>query len=84
MRQLIAVVRRPGRSEEGHPERALPLLKDQRVEAFASLLWDGIYTYTCVARATPPGHFVVPPARAEEMYSPEVLARSSSHRVVVK
>ena len=59
-------------------------LRDQRVEAFASLLWDGIHTYTYVARATTPGEFVVPPARAEEMYSPEVFGRSSTDRVVVK
>jgi alpha-2-macroglobulin len=54
------------------------------VEAFASLLWEGIHTYTYVARATTPGDFVVPPARAEEMYSPEVFGRSSTDRVVVK
>lgn len=59
-------------------------LRDQRVEAFASLLWEGIHTYTYVARATTPGNFVVPPARAEEMYSPEVFGRSSTDRVVVK
>ena len=40
----------------------------KRVEAFASLLWDGVYSYTCVALATTPGEFVVPPAKAEEMY----------------
>jgi uncharacterized protein YfaS (alpha-2-macroglobulin family) len=59
-------------------------LRDERVEAFASLLWDGVYEYTYVTRATTPGTFVVPPARAEEMYSPEVFGRSSSDRVIVK
>ena len=43
-------------------------LRDERVEAFASLLWDGVYSYTYVARATTPGDFVVPPPKAEEMY----------------
>ena len=59
-------------------------MRDERVEAFASLLWDGVYEYTYVTRATTPGAFVVPPARAEEMYSPEVFGRSSSDRVIVK
>ncbi|MEZ4859672.1 MAG: alpha-2-macroglobulin family protein [Caldilineaceae bacterium] len=59
-------------------------LRDERAEAFATLLWDGVYTYTYVARATTPGEFVVPPAKAEEMYSPEVFGRSASDRVVVE
>ena len=59
-------------------------LRDERAEAFATLLWDGVYEYTYVARATTPGVFVVPPAKAEQMYSPEVFGRSSSDRVVVE
>jgi hypothetical protein len=59
-------------------------LRDQRAEAFASLLWDGVYQYSYVARATTPGAFVVPPAKAEEMYSPEVFGRSASDQVVVE
>jgi alpha-2-macroglobulin len=59
-------------------------LRDERVELFTSLLWDGVYTYSYVARATTPGTFVVPPARAEEMYAPEVFGRSSTERVVVR
>jgi hypothetical protein len=59
-------------------------LRDERAEAFTSLLWDGVYEYTYVARATTPGTFVVPPAKAEEMYSPEVFGRSSSDVVIVK
>ncbi|MEN4100461.1 MAG: hypothetical protein ROW52_11100, partial [Anaerolineaceae bacterium] len=59
-------------------------LRDERAEAFATLLWEGVYEYTYLARATTPGDFVVPPARAEEMYSPEVFGRSGSDRVVVK
>jgi uncharacterized protein YfaS (alpha-2-macroglobulin family) len=59
-------------------------LRDERAEAFATLLWDGVYTYSYVARATTPGEFVVPPAKAEEMYSPEVFGRSASDRVVVE
>ena len=59
-------------------------LRDDRAEVFTSLLWDGVYEYTYVARATTPGAFVVPPAKADEMYSPEVFGRSSSDRVIVE
>ncbi len=59
-------------------------MRDERVEAFASLLWDGVWDYSYVARATTPGTFVVPPAKAEEMYSPEVFGRSAGDRVIVE
>jgi len=59
-------------------------LRDDRAEAFASLLWDGVYDYSYVARATTPGTFIVPPAKAEEMYSPEVFGRSGSDVVIVE
>ncbi|MFA9406372.1 MAG: alpha-2-macroglobulin family protein [Anaerolineales bacterium] len=59
-------------------------MRDERAEAFTPLLWDGVYDYTYVARATTPGTFVVPPATAEEMYSPEVFGRSSTDWVVVE
>ncbi len=59
-------------------------LRDERAEAFTSLLWDGVYEYTYTARATTPGTFIVPPAKAEEMYSPEVFGRSGTDRVVVE
>ena len=59
-------------------------LRDERVEAFASLLWEGVHTYTYVARATNFGTFIVPPAKAEEMYSPEVFGRSASDVVIVE
>lgn len=59
-------------------------LRDERAEAFTPLLWDGVYEYTYVARATMPGRFIVPPAKAEEMYSPEVFGRSGSALVVIE
>ncbi len=59
-------------------------MRDERAEAFTSLLWDGVYEYTYIARATTPGTFIVPPAKAEEMYSPEVFGRSGSDWVIVK
>ena len=59
-------------------------LRDDRAEAFASLLWEGVYTYSYTARATTPGAFVVPPAKAEEMYAPETFGRGQSDRVIVE
>ncbi|HEX2450928.1 MAG TPA: alpha-2-macroglobulin family protein, partial [Gemmatimonadales bacterium] len=51
-------------------------IRDDRVVFFATQLWRGSYTATYVARATTPGHFVRPPAHAEEMYNPAVFGRS--------
>jgi hypothetical protein len=59
-------------------------LRDERVEAFSALLFEGVYTYSYVARATTPGDFVVPPAKAEEMYNPETFGRSATDRVIVE
>jgi hypothetical protein len=58
-------------------------LRDERVEAFSSLLWEGVHAYRYVARATTPGRFVVAPPRAEEMYSPETFGRGASDVVIV-
>ena len=58
-------------------------LRDDRAEAFAMYLWAGTHRYSYVARATTPGTFVVPPARAEEIYAPEVFGRSGTDKVVV-
>ena len=59
-------------------------MHDDRAKTFTSLLWDGVYEYTYITRATTPGTIVVPPAKAEEMYSPEVFSRSSSDWVIIK
>jgi hypothetical protein len=59
-------------------------LRDQRAEAFTSLLRAGTYTWSYVARATTPGTFVAPPPHAEEMYSPETFGRGASDRVIVE
>ncbi|MBI5531657.1 MAG: hypothetical protein HY898_03005 [Deltaproteobacteria bacterium] len=58
-------------------------MRDERVEAFASLLWEGEHEYSYVARATTPGEFVVPPPKAEEMYNPETFGRGAGDRVMV-
>ncbi len=58
--------------------------RDERAEAFSSLVWGGVYNYSYVARATTPGEFVVPPAKAEEMYHPETFGRTGTDFVNVK
>ena len=59
-------------------------MRDERVEAFSSMVWAGVHEYTYVARATTPGTFVVPPPKAEEMYSPETFGRGASATVVIR
>ena len=59
-------------------------LRDERAEAFSSLLWEGVHTYRYVGRATTPGTFVVPPPKAEEMYAPETFGRGATDRVVIE
>jgi uncharacterized protein YfaS (alpha-2-macroglobulin family) len=59
-------------------------LRDERTEAFTSLLWEGVYNYSYVARATTPGVFIVPPAKAEEMYHPETFGRGKTDRLVIE
>ncbi|MDQ6785460.1 MAG: DUF6049 family protein, partial [Acidobacteriota bacterium] len=58
--------------------------RDERAEAFSSLLWEGVYNYTYVTRATTPGQFVVPPAKAEEMYHPETFGRTGTDFVRIE
>ncbi|MBQ7501502.1 Ig-like domain-containing protein [bacterium] len=59
-------------------------LRDERAEAFRLILPAGKYDYSFIFRATVPGTFVVPPAKAEEMYSPETFGRSEGVKVVIK
>ena len=58
-------------------------LRDERAEAFRSLLWPGVYEWTYSMRATCAGTYTIPPAKAEEMYSPENFGRSSSEKVII-
>jgi uncharacterized protein YfaS (alpha-2-macroglobulin family) len=74
-----AQVRRPRRPPETETN-----MRDERIEAFASLVWEGVHTYSYVARATTPGVFVVPPPKAEEMYHPETLGGGGTDKVIVQ
>jgi len=58
-------------------------LRDERVEAFRSILWPGVYEFSYFARATTAGSFIIPPAKAEEMYSPETFGRSGTEFAVI-
>jgi alpha-2-macroglobulin len=58
--------------------------RDERVEAFTSLLWEGTYTYEYTTLATTPGTFIVPPTKVEEMYSPETFGRAASDKVFIE
>jgi uncharacterized protein YfaS (alpha-2-macroglobulin family) len=59
-------------------------LRDDRVLFFIDHMPPGIYHYRYLARATTLGSFVLPPARVEEMYQPEVFARTGASRVEVR
>ena len=59
-------------------------LRDNRAEAFTTLLSEGVWNYSYLARATTPGNFVVPPAKAEEIYAPETFGRSKTDFVKIE
>jgi len=57
--------------------------RDSRVEAFAKRVYAGTYALSFTATATSPGSYVAPPAKVEEMYTPETFGNTPSQRVVV-
>ena len=57
---------------------------DDRVQLFATRLSEGRHEFTYIVRATTAGTFRTAPARAEEMYSPEVFGRTSTAVIEVK
>ncbi|MGC8763456.1 MAG: MG2 domain-containing protein [Acidobacteriota bacterium] len=57
---------------------------DDRVLLFARRLAAGRHVFSYVARATTQGAFVVAPAYAEEMYSPEVFGRTATEVLEVR
>ncbi|WP_437494697.1 MG2 domain-containing protein [Sorangium sp. So ce1014] len=66
-----------------NPSRFVREVRDDRVLFFVDHMAAGMYRYRYLARATTLGSFVVPPARAEEMYSPEVFGRTGALTVKV-
>ena len=57
---------------------------DDRVQLFATRLGVGSHEFSYVARATTAGTFKTAPARAEEMYTPEVFGRTATTVIEVK
>jgi alpha-2-macroglobulin len=56
---------------------------DDRVQLFATRLAEGRHQFTYIVRATTAGTFRTAPARAEEMYEPEVFGRTATAIVTV-
>lgn len=59
-------------------------LRHQQAEAYAWRLAAGSYQYVFYLRATAPGEYVLPPAKAQEMYAPETLGRSAGAKVIIE
>jgi alpha-2-macroglobulin len=57
---------------------------DDRINLFATRLSDGYHEFSYIVRATTAGTFRTAPARAEEMYEPEVFGRTATAIVTVK
>jgi alpha-2-macroglobulin len=51
---------------------------DDRVQLFATRLSEGLHEFSYIVRATTVGTFRTVPARAEEMYEPEVFGRTAT------
>jgi uncharacterized protein YfaS (alpha-2-macroglobulin family) len=58
-------------------------LRDDRAVFFIDRMPAGMYRYRYLARATTLGAFVLPPTRAEEMYTPEVFGRTGAGTIQV-
>ena len=57
---------------------------DNRIQLFATRLAEGLHEFSYIARATTAGTFRTSPARAEEMYEPEVFGRTATDIIDVK
>jgi hypothetical protein len=51
---------------------------DDKITLFATRLAEGVHEFSYIARATTSGSFRTAPARAEEMYEPEVFGRTGT------
>jgi uncharacterized protein YfaS (alpha-2-macroglobulin family) len=57
---------------------------DDRIQLFATRLGEGVHEFSYIVRATTAGTFRTAPARAEEMYEPEVFGRTATTVIEVK
>lgn len=74
---------KPQGAGAGGPWKWRELRKDGLL-LYAPRLEPGVYSFRYKLRATVPGGFVLRPAKAEEMYSPEVHGTTSGGRMVVR
>ncbi len=58
-------------------------MRDERTEAFASVLHEGKYLFKYLVRSTTVGEFIAPPCKIELMYSPEIFGRTSTQKVII-
>ena len=58
--------------------------RNERVEAFLGISRKGVRKFSYLVRAITRGKFLIPSASVEEMYSPELFARSSSSLIVIQ
>jgi hypothetical protein len=65
------------------PSSYLREMRDDRVVFFIDRMAAGMYRYRYLARATTLGTFVLPPTRAEEMYTPEVFGRTGASTIQI-
>ena len=57
---------------------------DDRVQLFATRLSEGRHEFSYIVRATTSGTFRTAPARAEEMYEPEVFGRTATSVIEIR
>jgi uncharacterized protein YfaS (alpha-2-macroglobulin family) len=57
---------------------------DDRIQLFATRLSEGRHEFSYIVRATTAGTFRTAPARAEEMYEPEIFGRTSTSVIEVR
>lgn len=65
------------------PSRFIREIRDDRVLFFVDHMAAGMYRYRYLARATTLGAFVLPPTKAEEMYTPEVFGRTAAGTISI-
>lgn len=80
---LGAASGRPQGAKSGGPWQWRELRKDGLL-LYAPRLEPGVYSFQYKLRATVPGGFALRPAKAEEMYSPEVFGSTAGKRLIVR
>ncbi|NOZ21430.1 MAG: hypothetical protein GXP25_10115 [Planctomycetes bacterium] len=76
--EVLSALRQSGWSHFDHTEN-----RNDRVLLFADWLPAGVHEHTYIARATTPGRFALPAARAEEMYTPTNYGESESTHIII-